>query len=99
MTESTSGNITIMGLLLQGAKYDKRAPLLCSDWLWVTTSQWEQMIGNQNKVFLVDDHVIFARDVKIAKRFTLQELKSQPQNWEIPDYLEERLREEASNET
>jgi len=96
MFEEQSFDETVMGLLLKddAKKYDPQHPLWSFNWLWLTQGQFNAIIQNQTKCYRIDDKMFNAHEVRIARKFTYQELRKENPDWKTPVYLLEALQAE-----
>lgn len=99
MSQKESFEGEIAGILLKedAVRYDPAHPLWSLNWLWVTKNQWKTILENQTKCYVVGEKVFCARDVKIRRIFTYDELRKEQVDWKPPRYLLEALEKEGGN--
>ena len=87
---------TIIGVLRYGEPYDPAHPLKSLNWLWLTESQFQSLMSEDNGWLWIGDYVLRAKDIYVARPFTYDELKKESYYWTPQGYLLSQLEKEQA---
>lgn len=90
----------VVGILLKedSKTYSRSMPIKFFNWIWLTEEQAKRFFGSQEKVaggynFWVDENVFRLSDIRIARKFTLEELEKE--HYQLPDYFQKAVERES----